>query len=96
MDVDIAASLRETVGAAAVRAGDAIEPRHFGDWAVTVPPAERPSVVVSPGSTEEVAAVLRLCDAHRIAVVPQGGLTGLAGGAAPLPGCVALSLARMR
>jgi FAD/FMN-containing dehydrogenase len=39
--------------------------------------------VVRPGSTAEVATVLRLANAHRIAVVPQGGNTGLVGGGVP-------------
>ena len=56
-----------------------------------------PAVVAYPVSTEEVSAVLRLCHARGQPVVPQGGLTGLSGGAVPgLPGMVALSLERMR
>lgn len=39
--------------------------------------------VALPGSTEEVAALVKLCAAHRIAIVPQGGNTGLVGGATP-------------
>ncbi|MCY7316507.1 MAG: FAD-binding oxidoreductase [Rubrivivax sp.] len=39
--------------------------------------------VVRPGSTDEVAAVVRLCAAARVAVVPQGGNTGLVGGGVP-------------
>ncbi|MEX8521069.1 MAG: FAD-binding oxidoreductase [Leptothrix sp. (in: b-proteobacteria)] len=39
--------------------------------------------VVRPGSTAEVAAVVRLCAAHGVAIVPQGGNTGLVGGAVP-------------
>lgn len=39
--------------------------------------------VARPGSTAEVAAVVRACAAHGAAVVPQGGNTGLAGGATP-------------
>ena len=39
---------------------------------------------VLPGSTEEVAAVLRLCHAAGVAVLPQGGHTGLVGGATPV------------
>ena len=39
--------------------------------------------VVRPGSTEEVAAVVRLCVQHGTAVVPQGGNTGLVGGGVP-------------
>jgi FAD/FMN-containing dehydrogenase len=40
----------------------------------------RALAVVRPGSTEEVAAVMRLCAQHKTAVVPQGGNTGLVGG----------------
>jgi len=38
---------------------------------------------VCPGSTDEVAAVMRLTHARGVAVVPQGGNTGLSGGATP-------------
>src|SRR5471032_1384150 len=40
--------------------------------------------VVKPASTQEVAAVMKLCAQTRTAVVPQGGNTGLCGGATPL------------
>jgi len=39
--------------------------------------------VVRPASTSEVAAVVKLCAETRTAVVPQGGNTGLCGGATP-------------
>ena len=39
--------------------------------------------VVRPGSTAEVAAVVKACAAHRVAIVPQGGNTGLVGGGVP-------------
>jgi FAD/FMN-containing dehydrogenase len=39
--------------------------------------------VLLPADTEQVAAVMRLAHEHRIAIVPQGGNTGLAGGATP-------------
>ncbi len=55
--------------------------------------------VVRPGSTAEVAAVLRLCNEQGICVVPQGGNTGLVGGQIPgqdgRQGEVVLSLKRM-
>ena len=41
--------------------------------------------VVRPGDTPEVAEVLRACAAHGLAVVPQGGNTGLVGGSVPRP-----------
>ena len=39
--------------------------------------------VVCPGTTEEVAAVVSLCAEANVAMVPQGGNTGLCGGATP-------------
>ena len=51
--------------------------------------------VVLPGSTEEVAGVVRACGAAGVAIVPQGGNTGLCGGATPTGGEVVLSLRRM-
>ena len=51
-------------------------------------------MVVRPGSTEEVAAVLRICSESGTAVIPQGGNTGLLGGAVPRGGIV-LSVTRM-
>ncbi|HEY6135699.1 MAG TPA: FAD-binding oxidoreductase [Rubrivivax sp.] len=43
----------------------------------------RALAVVRPGSTAEVAAVVRVCAAHDVAIVPQGGNTGLVGGGVP-------------
>src|SRR5437762_5520465 len=40
-------------------------------------------LVVRPASTEEVAAVVRICAEARLPIVPQGGNTGLVGGAVP-------------
>lgn len=53
--------------------------------------------VVRPGSTQQVADCLRLCNQHRVPVVPRGGNTGLCGGATPdaSPANVVLSLERM-
>ncbi len=55
------------------------------------------AAVVRPASTEEVAAVVSLCNAHGVGIVPQGGNTGLMGGATPYPAHtgIVLSLARM-
>src|ERR1700752_1263687 len=40
-------------------------------------------LVVRPASTEEVAAVVRICAEARLPIVPQGGNTGLVGGGVP-------------
>jgi FAD/FMN-containing dehydrogenase len=42
-------------------------------------------LVVRPGSTAEVAAVMRACASAGVAIVPQGGNTGLVGGGVPGP-----------
>jgi glycolate oxidase len=54
-----------------------------------------PGAVVMPGSTEEVAAVVRLCKAWGASFVPRGAGTGLSGGAIALPDAVVVSTARL-
>jgi len=54
-----------------------------------------PELVVRPGTTEEVAAVLRIASTHGIPVTPRGGATGLCGGCVPFRGGIVLSLERM-
>jgi FAD/FMN-containing dehydrogenase len=55
----------------------------------------RARLVVRPGDTEQVAAVMRSCAGAGAAVVPQGGNTGLVGGSVPRDGEVVISLARL-
>jgi FAD/FMN-containing dehydrogenase len=64
------------------------------DWTRVHAPS--PSLVCFPRTTDEVSRLLALCHAARIAVVPSGGRTGLAGGAVAKDGEVVLSLERMR
>ena len=52
-------------------------------------------LVLRPGSTAEVADICKLANAHGIALVPQGGNTGLVGGQTPHHGEVVISLRRM-
>ena len=52
-------------------------------------------VVLRPGSVEEVAAILKLANETKTAIVPQGGNTGLVGGQIPQHGEVVLSLTRL-
>jgi FAD/FMN-containing dehydrogenase len=53
--------------------------------------------VVRPGSTQEVSEVVMCCEEAGIAIVPQGGRTGLAGGGIPVSGspAIVVSLTRM-
>ncbi|MFL6817172.1 MAG: FAD-binding oxidoreductase [Bradyrhizobium sp.] len=55
----------------------------------------RSPLVLRPGSTAEVAAICRLASEHRVALVPQGGNTGLVGGQTPHNGEVVVSLRRL-
>jgi len=54
-----------------------------------------PDVVVWPGSTEEVAAVLRIANRHRVPVVPYCGGAGVQGGTIPLHGGIILDTKRL-
>ena len=54
-----------------------------------------PLCAVLPASTAEVAAVLEICHAMDVPVVPRGSGTSLAGGALPTGDCVILGVARM-
>jgi len=54
-----------------------------------------PLCAVLPGSTAEVAAVLRICSEEGVPVVPRGSGTSLAGGALPTEDCVILGVARL-
>lgn len=64
------------------------------DWTRVYAPA--PSAIAFPRTTDEVSRLLAICDQERVAVVPSGGRTGLAGGAVAPAGEIVLSLARMR
>lgn len=55
----------------------------------------RSALVLRPGSTTEVSEICKLASAHNIALVPQGGNTGLVGGQTPHNGEVVVSLRRL-
>jgi FAD/FMN-containing dehydrogenase len=68
---------------------------HSDDWLGVA--RGRAAAVVKPATTQEVAAVVKFCDANNLKVVPQGGLTGVVAGGSPMRDGdeVLLSLARM-
>ncbi len=53
-----------------------------------------PSVVLKPGSPEEISEILKLANSYKIPVVPIGGRTGLSGGALSIHGGIGLSMER--
>lgn len=56
---------------------------------------QRPAVVVLPRTTEQVAALVKICDRHHVPFIARGAGTGLSGGALPIENCVLIALARM-
>lgn len=73
--------LRTIVGAGHVLTAEADQQAYVIDWMKKY--RGQALCVVRPGNTEEVAAVLRCCNAVGVTVIPQGGNTGMAGGATP-------------
>lgn len=93
MSADFPESLRAIVGAAHVLTAPLDIAPYITDWRGRY--TGQPLCVVQPGNAAEVAAVVRACAAAGIAVVPQGGNTGLCGGATPIGGEVLVSLTRL-
>ncbi|RTL54315.1 MAG: FAD-binding oxidoreductase [Rhodocyclaceae bacterium] len=90
------AALRQTVGDRHVLTADEDTASYTADWRGRY--QGQALCVVRPGNAEEAATVVRLCVAAGVAVVPQGGNTGLCGGATPMGLCpeVVVSLTRMK
>ena len=88
--------LRDVVGDAGLVTDPDQLPGYLSDWRDAY--RGRAAVVVRPATTEEVAAVVALCRDAGVALVPQGGNTGLCGGAVPDASGrqVVLSLTRLR
>lgn len=88
--------LREAVGETHVLVdADAMAP-YLLDWRGRYRGTAR--AVVRPSETSQVAAIVRACREARVAIVPQGGNTGLCGGATPRPGdgSIVVSMTRMK
>ncbi|KAB8292167.1 hypothetical protein EYC80_007910 [Monilinia laxa] len=73
-------------------ATDDIEPFN-GDWMRKY--RGHASLVLKPGSTEEVSKILKYCNDNMLAVVPQGGNTGLVGGSVPVFDEIVINMSRM-
>ena len=95
MSDELNARLRTIVGAANVLEAEADMAPFLSDWRGRY--HGRARAVVRPRDTAEVAAVVAACAQAGVAMVPQGGNTGLCGGATPLVdgAAVVISLARM-
>ena len=85
-------ALRSVVGAEYVRLDEPSLAAYGADALKRGHPAD---AVVLPDGAEQISAILRLCGAHGVPLVPRGGGTGYTGGSVPMHGGVVLSLERM-
>ena len=88
---DSIAALAGLVDRAGFLAGDDIQGREPGLYVDEF----LADAVLRPTSTDEVSAILQHCNAHGLAVIPHGGMTGLVRGTQTGRGNVVLSLERM-
>ena len=93
--VDLAEALAGTVADEHLLVGDAVNEDYGHDEALTADPV-LPAAVLRPGSTDEVAAILRVADAHGIPVTARGSGTGLSGACIPVDGGIVVSFERMK
>jgi FAD/FMN-containing dehydrogenase len=89
----LAAALAEIGGDSQVITDAGVTASYETDWTGRF--SGRSRLVVRPGSTAEVAAVMRTCAKARATVVSQGGNTGLVGGGVPVDGELVMSLRRL-
>ncbi|MFD0959877.1 FAD-binding oxidoreductase [Paenibacillus chungangensis] len=64
-------------------------------WNERKQPMATPYFIVRPSTTEEVSKVMIICNTYKVPVVPRGGGSGTAGGAATLYGGIVLDVTRM-
>ncbi|THF76349.1 FAD-linked oxidase C-terminal domain-containing protein [Cohnella fermenti] len=93
LDNAIARQLRDIVGASWFKDDDQTRVAHSYDGTPML--QALPDGVIYPGSTEEVAAVMRVLHEHRIPVVSRGSGTNLCGGTVPIQGGIVMVMHRM-
>jgi len=74
--------------------GESVNPDYAKDE-MPIYGTRMPDLAVQPRSTQEVAAVMKVCYENNIPVTPRGAGTGLAGGAVPLCGGVLIDMVKM-
>ncbi len=90
----IEAALVDTVGAQHVDVGEAVNDDDTHDECLTVSGA-RPHAVVRPGSTAEVAEIVKLAASAGVPLTARGSGTGLSGACTPVEGGIVVSFSRM-
>ena len=84
LDPRVLQDLRRAVGADHLMMDPDLTASYATDWTGRF--TGTPSAVIRPGTAAEVAEVVALCRDAAVALVPQGGNTGLVGGGVPLAG----------
>jgi glycolate oxidase len=92
LNPDVLDALRAIVGAGYLKTDEASRIGYGTDALKRGRPAD---AVVCPADTAQVAAIARLCNTHRIPLVPRGAGTGYTGGSVPSHGGVVISLERL-
>jgi glycolate oxidase len=85
-------ALRAATGAEFVRTDDDTRKTYGAD---ALKRGRDADAVVFPDGADQVSAILKLCTAHRVPVVPRGAGTGYTGGAVPVQGGLVISMERM-
>ncbi|MBU6418993.1 MAG: FAD-binding oxidoreductase [Proteobacteria bacterium] len=89
-------ALQAALGETSVLTAPADRAPYEQDWRGLV---NNPALaVILPASTQQVSEAVKLCAAHNVRIVPQGGNTGLVAGAVPIaaPNQIILSFSRLR
>ncbi len=93
IDIEFVEKLRTAVGDTQVRLDPDDLQRYGTDWTKRGP--VRACALALPQTPEQVQAIVRLCAQYAVAIVPSGGRTGLAAGAAAQNGELILSLEQL-
>lgn len=86
--------LKEIVGPDRFVEGSKLLEHYNIDWTHKYKGASR--LALLPTTVDQISQIMKYCNMHRIAVVPQGGNTGLVGGATPIDDEVILSTEKMQ
>ncbi|TPX09068.1 uncharacterized protein E0L32_001670 [Thyridium curvatum] len=89
---DLLGSASAVIDGVTADASDDLSPFN-GDWMNKYRGQSR--LLLKPATTEEVSKILKYCNDRKLAVVPQGGNTGLVGGSVPVFDEIILNLSRM-
>ena len=81
MSPELLDELKKVVGANGWTSDPGALEAHLTEWRGAV--RGETAIMVSPATTEQVSAIVRICAQHGVGLVPQGGNTGLCGGAIP-------------